>query len=478
MNIVVFGAGYVGSVSAAGFASLGHRVWLVEVSSAKLQLLRGGRSPVYERGLDDELGRHLQGGRVIPVDAAVAADAVAASELALICVGTPSHPDGLPDVRQVQRVVEEIGRIVSSLRAPYTIVVRSTIPTPQLRLDVLPLLESACGDRLGGEITFAVNPEFLREGHALQDFARPPFVVVGTEHSGAAERLESLYRAIEAPFFVVSLGTASLLKYACNAFHGMKVALANEIAALESVFEADANTVMEIFCQDRLLNLSSAYLRPGYAFGGACLPKDLRALARVAAVGGVGTPLIASVLRSNGLVVQRTVDVIEQLGIRKVSLLGLSFKAGTDDLRESPLVELAERLLGKGHRLRIYDPDVYPESLHGRNLEYINRHLEHLGLFLRATLEEAMAGAELVVVGKSPSAERISALCSSETWILDLTRELPMAGFRRLIRLNGALPGSSGRGGGVEFASMGGRGVESRREEAGDPISTERFGES
>jgi GDP-mannose 6-dehydrogenase len=451
MNIAVFGAGYVGCVSAAGFASLGHRVWLVEVAPAKLELLRAARSPVYEPGLDEELGRHLRSGQVVAVQEA--AEAVKASDLALICVGTPSQPDGLPDVTQVQRVVSEIAEVAAQQGSPYTVVARSTIPQPQLRQDILPLLEDACRGRFGRDITFAVNPEFLREGQALGDFAHPPFVVVGTDHSAAGELLAALYRPIDAPFYVVSLGTASLLKYACNAFHGIKVALANEIAGLESVFDADANAVMEIFCQDHKLNLSPAYLRPGYAFGGACLPKDLRALTRVAAVAGVATPLLASVLRSNGVLVQRAVDIVEQLGVREVSLLGLSFKSGTDDLRESPLVELAERLLGKGHRLRIYDPDVYPESLHGRNLEYINRHLEHLGLLLTGTLEEAMTGTELVIVGKTVPAERLSALSPPEAWVLDLTRQLPGAAFRRLIRLNGTVPGPMERASRSDFSS-------------------------
>jgi len=435
MNIAVFGAGYVGCVTAAGLVRLGHRVWLVEVSLPKLELLRAGRSPVYEPGLDDALVAYLRSGQVVPLISA--AEAVEASELGLICVGTPSHPDGLPDVTQVQRVLAEVATVAARRPAPYTLVVRSTIPLRQLRQAVLPLLREACGDRLGQDITFALNPEFLREGQALADFARPPFVVVGTEHPAAGEALARLYTSIDAPFYLVSPGTASLLKYACNAFHAMKVGFANEIAGLESVFEADANAVMEIFCRDTSLNISSAYLRPGFAFGGACLPKDLRALTRVAEVAGVAAPLLASVLPSNSLIVQRALDAVEHLGVREVTLLGLSFKAGTDDLRESPLVDLAERLLGKGRRLRIYDPDVYPPSLVGRNLEYITRHLQHLGLLLRATLEEAMAETELVVVGKPTAVERVQALCPPDAWVLDLTRQFPGAGFDRFIRLNG-----------------------------------------
>jgi GDP-mannose 6-dehydrogenase len=426
MHVSIFGAGYVGCVTAACLAAFGHKVWLVEIDSEKRALLEQGKSPVFEPGLEVELGRGLQSGRVIPV--ASGAEAVEQTELALVCVGTPSTLDGSSDMAQVRGVLEEIATAAAGWSKPYVIALRSTVPYPQVRAELLPVLTERLQDRFGAEVTFAINPEFLREGQALEDFRHPPFVVVGTEHASAVEKLQALYRPLRAPFLVVSPGTASLLKYACNAFHAVKIAFANEIASLEAVFGADANQVMETFCLDLSLNLSSAYLRPGYAFGGACLPKDLRALNRIASVAGVSCPLLGSVLWSNEIIVQRAVDAVGRLGVREVTLVGLSFKPGTDDLRESPLLELAERLLGKGYRLRIYDPDVQPESLRGQNLRYVEQRLEHLAFLLSASPAEALRGTPLVIVGKKLlSREQLLALCQPRTWIFDLIRQFPPA---------------------------------------------------
>ena len=437
MRVAVFGAGYVGCVTAACLAELGHRVWLVEVSAEKLALLRAGVSPVSEPGLPEALGAALREQRIVPV--ATAAEAVVATELGLVCVGTPSRADGSPDTAQLRRVMREIALEIAQRPQPYVIALRSTIAVPQLNGDVLPVLKEALDGRLGVDVAFAVHPEFLREGHALDDFRRPPFVIVGTEHPAAAEALKALHTGVDAPFHVVTPGSASLVKYASNAFHAIKVAFANEVASLEGAFGADADAVMRLFCEDRTLNIAPAYLRPGYAFGGSCLPKDLRALTRVAGAEGIAVPVLSSALPSNEGLVQRSVDAIAQFRLRAVTLVGLSFKMGTDDLRESPLVALAERLLGKGYQLRIYDPDVRTEDLRGRNLQYAEEHLHHLTSLLAPTPEAALAGAPLVVIGKPLlPIDRLLALAGPEAKILDLIRSVPAASRRaNVYRLDG-----------------------------------------
>ena len=376
MKVAIFGAGYVGCVTASSLASLGHTVWLVESSKSKLARLKAADCPIVEPGLEKVLPGHIRKGRVIPV--AKPEEAVQRTELALISVGTPSLPDGSADIRQVQTVLFEIAGALKSRRSPYVIALRSTVPYPQIAGTLLPKLEAAIPGRLGKDVTFALNPEFLREGSALHDFVHPPFIVVGTAHASAARCLRQLYKNVKAPFHVISLGSASLLKYACNAYHAAKIVFANEIAGLASPFDADANEVMDIFCKDPILNISAAYLRPGFAYGGSCLPKDLKTLCRLSAMEAIGTPFLDAVEKSNEALIEKTVQAVSGYGVRKIGLIGLTFKAGTDDFRNSPLVELAERLLGKGFELSIYDPDIDLKKVHGQNLRFIEQRLPHL----------------------------------------------------------------------------------------------------
>lgn len=423
MRVAVFGAGHVGCVSAACLARLGHRVWLVEVSPHKLKQLQAGRSPVGEPGLQQELGRHLRSGRILLAKGEQ--EAVAQSEMAMVCVGTPSLPDGLPDGHQVKKVLGEIAAALRRIPHPYTIVLRSTLGFPQIKSDLLPELREFFGNRFGREITFALNPEFLREGSAIEDFLKPPFVVVGTQHPSAARALQRLYEKIRAPFHVVSPGSASLLKYACNAFHAAKVVFGNEIGSLGALFEADPTEVMKIFCEDRTLNISAAYLKPGYAYGGSCLPKDLRALNRLALAQGIHCPLLQAVPQSNSLLIERAVQTIERLAPRRIALIGLSFKSDTDDLRESSLVDLAERLIGKGYEVKIFDPEIRLDRLHGQNLHYIEQHLKHLAQLLCSDMRSALQDANLVVVGKGLLAGRQAwRKIPADLPILDLTRQI------------------------------------------------------
>ncbi len=454
MNIAIFGAGYVGCVTAGCLAKLGHRVWLVEVSPEKLETLRAGHSPVVEPGLDELLRPALRTGQIVPTGHST--EAVAATELGMICVGTPSGPDGTPNTSYLKKVLNEIagalthrtphpdplhGRETGLTSPPptggedqgegtavrlYHVVLRSTVPWPVAHVELLPLLA-------GCPVSLAVNPEFLREGNAIKDFFEPPFIVIGTEQPAAAARLKEVYRDVTAPVFIVSPGSASLLKYACNAFHATKVVFANEIAALARAYGADANEVMDLFCRDTILNISKAYLRPGFAYGGSCLPKDLRALLRIAAVQGTVVPLLAAVPQSNAALIERALEVIEETSARRVALLGLSFKPGTDDLRESPLVVLAERLLGQGYDLRIVDPDVQLDRLTGKNLAYAQQRLQHLAAVLWPKPVAALSDVELMVIGKRLAGlEDILAALPATVPVLDLTRQVTAKNVRCL----------------------------------------------
>jgi len=437
MNIAVFGAGYVGCVTAACLAHVGHKIWLVEIAKDKLALLRAGVCPILEPMLDEKLGASIRSGMVVATDSDE--EAVVSTELALLCVGTPSQLDGSTSLVHLEQVFDQLACHLARRPQQYVIALRSTVPYGDVKCFLLPRLGQMLGSRLGSEVGFAIHPEFLREGEAIRDFLSPPFIVIGTDHEISARKLQEMYQAIQAPLAVVSPGTASLLKYACNAYHALKVSFVNEIASMEGLFEADANKTMELFCLDRILNVSPAYLRPGYAFGGACLPKDLRALNRVAAKEGVSTPVLNAVLASNDELIRRSILAVERLQTREVALVGLSFKSGTDDLRESPLVELAQQLTGKGCKLRIYDPDVKPRELRGRNLAYVMQRLSHLGLLLCETPEATFKDSELIIVGKKLlSSDELDKMVPPGIPVLDLTRSLPVNGpALHVFRLDG-----------------------------------------
>jgi GDP-mannose 6-dehydrogenase len=398
MKIAIFGLGYVGSVSAACLAAAGHHVTGVDVDPHKLSLLRSGRAPVSEPGLDELLGRMIGEGRVSVTDDA--AGAVGASELSLVCVATPSRRNGSLDTTFLERVMAEIGAALRGGGRYHVVVVRSTVLPGVVQGRLVPILEEASGRTVPAGIGVCVNPEFLREGSALRDFERPPFTIVGETDARAGDMILAAYAHLQAPVHRVRPDEASMIKYASNNYHALKVAFANEIGAVCSELGADGHAVMKVFCEDRDLNISSRYLRPGFGFGGSCLPKDLRAMVYVAKDRDVAAPLLASVLESNNAHIQRVVDTVLEMRKRRVALLGLSFKTGSDDLRESPFVRLAESLIGKGVPLRIFDPDVDISSVFGRNRAYIEEHLPHVAQLLAKDLEEAAGPAEVVIVGK------------------------------------------------------------------------------
>jgi GDP-mannose 6-dehydrogenase len=397
VKVAVFGLGYVGSVTAAALARDGHEVVGVDPSAPKVESIRAGRAPVLEPGLDELTARMVREGRLRATDDP--ADALTDAELSLLCVGTPSRRDGSLELRYVRQVAEQIGSKLSLAAPGHVIVVRSTVLPGSTREHVIPVVEQAAGRPAGEGWDVAVNPEFLREGVSLEDYDRPSRILVGERTPGVGQRVLGLYERVSADRFVVPLEVAEAVKYTDNAFHALKIAFANEAARVWSMRGADPTRVMEIFAADRKLNASPAYLRPGFAFGGSCLPKDLRALTSAAREANVRVPVLDAVLASNELEVLRGLEAVMATGKRRVALLGLAFKNGTDDLRESPLLELAERLLGKGFELRIHDPAVQLSALHGSNRAFLEERLPHISRLLCERLEAALDGAEVVVIG-------------------------------------------------------------------------------
>jgi GDP-mannose 6-dehydrogenase len=421
MNIAVFGLGYVGCVSAACLANRGHTVIGVDVDPHKVALVSKGEPPIIEPGLDQLLASTVAGGLLRATTDT--ADAVDNSRVSLICVGTPSLPNGSLDVSFVLRVVEQIGAVLAHSDRYHVIAIRSTMFPGVLERQILPVLERALGRSVGDTVGVCVNPEFLRESTALADFETPPFTVIGAIDQRSADTLAELYTDVPAPIYRVSTAAASMVKYASNAYHALKVSFANEIGVLCNALSVDSHAVMDVFVQDHQLNISKAYLKPGFAFGGSCLPKDLRALLHAAKTHDVDLPLLRSVLPSNDLHIQRVVDTLTALQRREVALIGLSFKPGTDDLRESPLVRLAEVLIGKGFRLAIYDDDVSLSNLFGRNRAYIERVLPHINELLQADLAHVVNRAQVLIIGKrSDALTEVRALQRPEQVVIDLTR--------------------------------------------------------
>ncbi len=399
MNVSVFGLGYVGAVSSACLAKMGHQVIGVDTQAAKVRHINSGESPILEEGISELVAEVVRAGRLRATSDPN--EAVAGSEISLICVGTPSAPSGKLDLAYLASVSREVGAAIAKKSSPHTVVVRSTVLPGTTEEVVIPILEASSGRRRGDGYEVLYNPEFLREGSAIADFFAPPFTIVGTFGDGPIEEIRELYREVRAPVHVVAVRIAEMVKYACNAFHALKIAFANEIGRMAKRFGSDAHAVMQYLCQDTKLNISPAYLRPGFAFGGSCLPKDLRALTYKARELDVPIPMLEAILPSNEQHIRTAVNLIQGTGLRRVGLLGLSFKPGTDDLRESPLVALAETLIGKGYDLAVYDPLVNLDRLIGANKTYVLREIPHLSRLLAASIEDLLERSEVVVVGNA-----------------------------------------------------------------------------
>ena len=405
MKVAVVGLGYVGTVTAACLASRGHDVWGVDVDAAKVDEIRGGRSPVAEPGLDALVAQTVADGTLHATNSC--ADALDQADLSLVCVGTPSAPRGGTDLTYIRRAVDDIVAALRATQPPasrqHSVVIRSTVPPGTVEDVVIPALTDGLAGT-GIAIGAAMCPEFLREGSGIADFFASPLIVVGTSDPRAAQTVTEVFSFLDQPVRVVDVRTAEALKYACNAFHATKVSFTNEVSRLFRLMGVDSREVMSLFCEDDVLNISATYLRPGFAFGGSCLPKDLRSLLHQARMHGADLPLLAGTLATNELVVNEAVDRVVACDGRTVALLGLSFKSDTDDLRESPNVELAERLIGKGFDVRIYDPVVNPARLIGANRRHVESKLPHLGRLLTHEPAEALRGADVAVVS---SAERV-----------------------------------------------------------------------
>ena len=397
MKISVLGLGYVGVVSMACLARDGHEVTGVDVDPLKLDLIRQGRSPIVEEGIQELTRDVVASGRVHVTDDVTAA--VRDTELSFVCVGTPSSPNGSQDLTAIKRVMESIGKALATKSGFHSVVLRSTVEPGTLDGVVRPILEAASGKVADRDFGLGFQPEFLREGSSIKDYDKPPLTVVGTQCEPTAEALRTLFGHLPCDFVVTSVGVAEMLKYACNAFHALKITFANEIGRLAQSVGVDGRDVMELVCRDRQLNISTVYLRPGFAFGGSCLPKDLRALTYVGKMRDVDTPMLANIMGSNRAHIDHAIDMVLSAGVRKIGMIGLSFKTGTDDLRESPLVAVAERLIGKGYDLRIFDPEVNLSRLIGANKRFIEESIPHIGNLMVSSCEEALAHGEVVVVG-------------------------------------------------------------------------------
>jgi GDP-mannose 6-dehydrogenase len=421
MRISVLGLGYVGCVSAASLADADHQVIGVDVNEEKVAAVNAGRSPIVEPGLDDVLKRAVDAGRLRATTNT--AEAVAGSDVSLVCVGTPSRRNGSLDLTYLERVSGQIGAALREKSSYHVVVVRSTVLPGTTHSVVIPALERESGKKYGDGFGVSVNPEFLREGTALKDFRKPPLTLVGHNHAADASGTIALYQSIDAPLVSTSIRVAEMMKYASNTWHALKICFANEIGNLCKEVGVDSHEVMDIFCRDEKLNLSSYYLKPGFAFGGSCLPKDVRALQYRAKEADVELPVISSILPSNRLQIEHAFDQVMDTGRKRVGLLGFSFKAGTDDLRESPMVILAEALLGKGVTLRIYDKNVSLARLVGANKEYIETQIPHLSSLLCATIDEVIEGSEVIVVGnQAPEFAEAVTKATRDQIIIDLVR--------------------------------------------------------
>jgi len=421
MDISILGLGYVGCVTAACLSRQGHRVIGVDVDADKVATVREGGSPIVEPGLPDLIAQAAADGRIeATTDAAYA---IHASDLSLICVGTPSRSNGDLDLRYVRRVCEEIGAALRATGEYHLVVLRSTVLPGTADGVVLPILERASGKRVGLDFGLAFNPEFLREGTAIADFHNPPRTVIGEWDERSGDGVAALYKHLDAPLIRTNLPTAEMVKYADNAFHALKIAFANEVGNLCQAESIDSHEVMDIFCLDTQLNLSPAYLKPGYAFGGSCLPKDLRALLYRIKTQDLSAPVLEAILPSNELQKGRGADLVLGLGRNPVGVLGLSFKPGTDDLRESPTVGLIETLLGKGYEVSVYDPNVSLANLVGANKAYIEQQLPHIATLICDTMEQVLAEAEVIVVAsREPAFFEVPKRLRPRQVLVDLVR--------------------------------------------------------
>lgn len=421
MKISIFGIGYVGCVSAACFAHAGHDVTGVDVNPTKVDIINSGKSPIVEPQMNELIHDVVKSGKLRATTDSMRA--VQSSDISLVCVGTPSKPNGSLDLGHVARVCEEIGAALATKDTHHTIVIRSTMLPGSVESVVQPALEKTSRKKAGKDFGLCVNPEFLREGTSVKDFYAPPFTLIGADDEETAKIVGGLYANIDAPVFTTTVKTAEMVKYVCNCFHALKVSFANEIGNICKALELDSHEVMKVFCADTKLNLSPYYLKPGFAFGGSCLPKDLRAVSYKAKELDVEVPLLSAITATNKLQVEKALDMVLSTGNKQVGVLGFSFKAGTDDLRESPMVTLIETLLGKGLELVIYDRDVSLARLFGSNKAYIEEEIPHIAKLMRGSIDDVLNAANTIVIGnRSEEFRQIESRLRPDQTVIDLVR--------------------------------------------------------
>lgn len=419
--ISIFGLGYVGAVSLACLAENGHKVIGVDVNPLKADIINSGRSPIVEHGLQEMIQKGVASGVIrATMDTR---EAILNTEISFISVGTPSNSNGSLDLKYVENVAREIGKALLEKDAYHIIILRSTVLPGTTEDLLIPVLEQESGKKCGVDFGVCFNPEFLRESTAIKDFYDPPFTVIGAADEKVANVVQGLYSMLNAPLRIISIREAEMIKYACNAFHALKVTFANEIGSICKAGGIDSHKVMEIFCLDTKLNLSPYYLKPGYAFGGSCLPKDLRALTYLGRHFDLTLPILESIIPSNDIQVERAYRMVTQAGSKRVGVLGFSFKAGTDDLRESPIVELIERLIGKGYDIQVYDKNVSLANLHGANRTYIEKEIPHIAQLMRDSIEDVIEGSDVIVIGNnSPEFQNVQSRYNGHHVTIDLVR--------------------------------------------------------
>jgi len=420
MKISIMGLGYVGAVSAGCLSEEGHEVIGVDPQQAKVDLINAGKTPIIEKDIGEMIERNVAAGRLRATSDVF--EAVRHTDLSLVCVGTPSLGNGHIDLKYVRRVCEQIGEALRD-HPGHTVVIRSTMLPGTMRDAVIPALEKSSGLKAGQDFGLCINPEFLREGTAVYDYFHPPKTVIGQIDTASGDVLQKLYGHLPGPMIRTDYETAEMVKYADNTWHALKVAFANEIGNICKGLGLDSHKLMDIFCQDTKLNLSPYYLKPGFAFGGSCLPKDVRAISYKAKLLDVNVPIINAILPSNQVQIERGIQAVMDKGNKKIGILGFSFKAGTDDLRESPMVELVERLIGKGYDLRVYDSNVRMASIHGANKDYILNHIPHISRLMVDTMQEVLDHAGTIVIGNgSAEFKEAPRLLGPNQSIVDLVR--------------------------------------------------------
>lgn len=418
MRVNIFGLGYVGCVSAACLARNGHVVTGIDVDSIKVNLINDGKSPIVEPGLQQAIKSSVLSSKLTATT-----NGPGPADISIVCVGTPSNENGSLQLQNIRRVAKQLGAYLKTLQSYHVVNIRSTVLPGTIKKTVVPILEEESNKRAGEDFGVCMNPEFMREGTSIQDYHNPPFTLIGELDEKSGDVTAQLYGNVSAPLIRTSIEVAEMVKYACNAFHALKVSFANEIGNFCKRLGVDSHQVMDIFCQDTKLNISPSYLKPGYAFGGSCLPKDLRALLYKAKEMDLEIPVLNSILLSNTNQVEQAFRLVKNTNLKKVGVLGLSFKPDTDDLRESPMVELIEKLIGKGYQVGIYDKEVSLARIHGSNKEYIEHAIPHISCLMKSSVKEVVQDSEVLIVGnKSKEYEEYFARNSDSKIIIDLVR--------------------------------------------------------